>query len=42
MGDSVLVFVFHETETGTELEMVHANLPREKAEDVNQEWKRYY
>ena len=42
MSDSVVVFVFHETETGTELEMVHTNLPEEKAEDVNQGWKTYY
>ena len=41
-SDSILVLMFHESETGTELEMVHTNLPEKHADDVKQGWKQYY
>ena len=40
--DSILVLTFTETEKGTELEMVHANVPDHDAEGVKNGWKEYY
>lgn len=40
--DSVLVLTFRPTETGTELEMVHANVPDAEADDIKKGWKQYY
>ena len=40
--DSILILIFREIETGTELELVHANVPDHDAEDVKNGWKEYY
>jgi activator of HSP90 ATPase len=40
--DSVLVLVFREIENGTELEMIHANVPDSDAAGVKNGWNEYY
>ena len=40
--DSVLMLVFHETDAGTELEMIHANIPDRHAQDIENGWHLYY
>jgi activator of HSP90 ATPase len=40
--DSILIFVFREAGKGTELEMIHFNVPEEHAEAIRQGWKDYY
>jgi activator of HSP90 ATPase len=41
-GDSILVLLFRPVDGGTELELVHANVPELDAEAVKQGWKKYY
>ena len=40
--DSILILIFRATETGTELEMVHANVPEHDADAVKKGWNDYY
>ena len=40
--DSVLILLFRPTEKGTELEMVHANVPDDDADGVKNGWNDYY
>ena len=40
--DSVLILIFRPTEEGTELEMVHANVPDHDADGVKAGWNEYY
>ena len=40
--DSVLILVFNEAENGTELEMIHANVPNDEAEGVKKGWTEFY
>jgi activator of HSP90 ATPase len=40
--DSILILVFNEAESGTELEMIHANVPEEEAEGIKKGWSEYY
>jgi activator of HSP90 ATPase len=40
--DSILILVFNEAESGTELEMIHANVPEEEAEGIKKGWFEYY
>ena len=40
--DSILTFVFRPIESGTELEMIHANVPDDDAESVKKGWNDYY
>ena len=41
-ADSILILVFNETETGTELEMIHANVPDSDADSVKEGWTNFY
>ncbi|MBT3273265.1 MAG: hypothetical protein HN368_08935 [Spirochaetales bacterium] len=40
--DSVLILIFRPIDTGTELEMIHANVPDSDAADVKNGWNQYY
>lgn len=40
--DSVLILIFRQIETGTELEMIHANVPESDAAAVKEGWREYY
>lgn len=40
--DSILILTFTAIESGTELEMVHANVPDREAEDIRNGWREYY
>jgi len=40
--DSILILIFNEIETGTELEMIHANVPDFETTGVKEGWNSYY
>ncbi|HUV06669.1 MAG TPA: SRPBCC domain-containing protein [Spirochaetia bacterium] len=40
--DSILTLVFNERDKGTELEMVHTNVPERFAADIREGWNEYY
>jgi len=40
--DSILILTFHPVDEGTELEMVHANVPDREAADIKNGWNEYY
>ena len=41
-ADSILILTFREIDTGTELEIVHANVPEHDSEGVKKGWNDYY
>ena len=40
--DSILILIFHEIDGGTELELIHANVPDFESDGVKEGWKTYY